>query len=113
MQGVFAPARRRAVQTLRLAFMTAPLCLGDLILDVAVKAPRLELLPVAGRHGVFEPQIQSHRLVPGDRRLELPLDGKAQPPVPHRVLRKAAAFPSRGFKKILLEYPNRLAGKAQ
>jgi hypothetical protein len=66
MLGIFASARCRAMQTLRLALMASPLCLGDLQLDVAVKVPRLELLAIARRHGVFEPKIEPHRVVLGD-----------------------------------------------
>src|SRR6266404_907691 len=113
MQGILAAARRRAVQSLRLALMAAPLRLGDLRLNIAVKAPRFKLIPVAGRHCVFEPQIEPHLVVPSDRRRHQPLDGKTQPPVPDRILREAAGFPSRSVEQLPLEHPNRLAGKAQ
>ncbi len=66
MQGIFTPPRGRTMQTLRLVLVTAPLRLGNLELDIAVEAPRLELLPVARHHRVLEPQIESHRFLLGD-----------------------------------------------
>jgi hypothetical protein len=75
------------------------LCLGDLPLDVAVKAPRLELLPVARRHRVFEPQIEPHLVIFGDRRHNRPLDRKTQPLAPDRILREAAGFPCRSVEQ--------------
>jgi hypothetical protein len=43
VQDVVAPARGRAVQALRLTLMSAPLCRGNLLLDVPVESARLEL----------------------------------------------------------------------
>src|SRR5882672_2993438 len=113
MQGILAAARRRAVQSLRLALVTAPLRLGDLRFNIAVKAPRFKLIPVAGRHCVFEPQIEPHLVVPSDRRRHQPLDGKTQPPVPDRILREAAGFPSRSVEQLPLARPDRLACTAE
>src|SRR5712692_9421695 len=93
--------------------MTAPLSLGDLPFNVEVEAPRLELLPIARRNRVFEPQIESHLVVCSDRRRIRPLDWKTQPPVADRILREAAGFPSRSVEQFPLEHPNRLARKAQ
>ncbi len=66
MQGIFTPPRGRAMQTLRLALVTAALRPGNLEFDIAVEVPRLELLPVARHHRVLEPQIESHRVLLGD-----------------------------------------------
>ncbi len=66
MQGILAPPRGRAMQTLRLTLVTAALRLGNLELDIAVEVPRLELLPVAGRDRVLEPQIEPDRFLLGD-----------------------------------------------
>jgi hypothetical protein len=46
--------------------VAAPLGLGELLLDVAVKVPRLEFRAIAGRRRIFEPQIQTHGFLGSD-----------------------------------------------
>jgi hypothetical protein len=49
MQGVFPSPRGGAVQTLGLSFMASALGSSNLMLSVALKVTRIELLSITGR----------------------------------------------------------------
>jgi hypothetical protein len=112
VQGIFAPPRGRAVQTLGLTRVSAALRLGDSLLDVTVEMPRRKLIPVARRHRLFETQIEPHCVVRGANLGNRPLGGDTEPPVADRILREAAAFPFHLLEQLRLEDAKRFTRKA-
>ena len=71
------------------------------------------MLPVAGDGNGLEPQINPYRLLRRNALCWLNLDRQTQPPVPDRILRKAAIAPFRLLQALALEHPHALASKAQ
>src|SRR5271156_2859103 len=100
------------MQALRLAFMAAALGARDLLPDGPIKMTRLELIPLAGRNRVLEAQIQAHCVLRSRNLRDRIFNRQAEPPVPHRILGKAATFPAGVLEQLLLEYPKGLAREA-
>jgi hypothetical protein len=73
--------------------MAAALRAGDLLLDGAIKMTRLERSPIAGHRRVLEAQIQPRFSLRSRDLRDRMFYRKAEPPVPDRILGKAAAFP--------------------
>src|SRR5207253_6715088 len=111
MQRVPAPVRRPAMQALRLTLVAAALGLGNARLDVAIEATALAASPIARDRHLLQPQVNAHRLFRCDGGLALHLHSQAEPPVPHRILGKAALAPFHPLQPLGLEEPKAFAAE--
>src|SRR5437879_13402096 len=93
MQCVPAPVLRSAVQALSLTLVATTLGLGNARLDIAIEATALAASPIARDRHLLQPQVNADRLFRCDGGLALHLHSQAEPPVPYRILRKAALAP--------------------
>src|SRR5271170_712187 len=100
------------MQALGLAPMAPALGVGNLLLDGAVELSRLELGAIACRRGSLEAQINAHHCLGRGSLSHGVLHRHAQPPVPDRILGKAAALPVNPVEPLLLEDPKGRAREA-
>jgi hypothetical protein len=113
MQSVFAPARRGAVQALRLTLMAAALGFGNLPFNGSIEMSGLELIAVAGGSRRLETEIQSYRIAGHSALLDRSFHGKAQPPVSNGILSETAGFPCHSMEQFWLKHAKGSAGEAQ
>src|SRR5258705_4412854 len=109
MQGFLSSPRSGSVQALGLTFMTAALSIGNYLLDISIETPRAQLIPIAGGGGVRNAQINRDFQLRRNLLRGFDCDGQTQPPVPDRILSKAAAFPFNVLKKLALKDPEGFA----
>jgi hypothetical protein len=98
VQGVFTPASHFSVNTLDLSFMPATLGLRDLKLILSVEMTRLKLLPIIRGNRNFKSQIKPNLPARRNGLRYRYFYRQAQPPVPHRILRKTTALPGGLFE---------------
>ena len=94
MQGVFSSPSGSSVKALGLTFMAAALGGCDLLLDGSKKTTRFEPVPIAGHRRVLEAQIQPHLRLRSLHLRDRMFYRSAKPPIPDRILGKAATFPA-------------------
>ena len=109
MQGLFSSPRSGSVQTLSLMFVAAALSIGNFLLDMSIETARGQLIPIAGGGDVLNAQINPDFKLRGNRLGGLDRNGRAQPPVPDRILSKAAAFPLNIIQTLMLKDPQSFA----
>ena len=109
MQGFFSSPGSGSVQALSLMLVTAALSIGNFLLDMSIETARGQLIPIAGGGDVLNPQINPHFPLRGNRLGCLDCHGQAQPPVPDRILSKAAAFPLNIIQTLTLKDPEGFA----
>src|SRR5437879_5415358 len=112
MQCVPAPVRRPAVQELSLTLVATALGLGNARLDVPIEAAALAARPIARDRHLLQSQVNAYRLLWRDGRLDRHLHWQAEPPIPHRILRKAALPPFHPLQPFRLEQPQAFAADA-
>src|SRR5205807_2246480 len=105
MQCVPAAVHCSPVQELGLTPVATALGLGNARLDVAVEATALAPSPIARDRDLLQPQVNAHRLLWCDSALDLHLQRQAEPPIPERILRKAALPPLHPLQPLGLEEP--------
>src|SRR6266478_5795548 len=113
MQSFLSSPGGGSVQALGLTFMGAALRMGDFLLDISIETPRAQLIPIAGGGGVLNSQINPDFLLRRNLLRGFDCDGQTQPPVPDRILSKAAAFPRGSLQKLALKDPEGFAREAQ
>src|SRR5665213_3869691 len=93
--------------------MAPALSLGQLLGKPACPTAGLQTFSLGGDRNVLQPQIDTDDFVRCNGFFRFHLDRQAQPPLPERILGKAATLPFDPFKAFFLEHPKALAGKAQ
>src|SRR5665213_4318081 len=113
MQGIGPAPRNFAMNALGLPLVATALDRGELLRVASCPAAGNQAFPITGHRNVLQPQVDPDGFLRRDALLGLSLDRQAQPPVPERILGKAAALPFDPFQAFTLEHPKALAGKAQ
>src|SRR6266404_284559 len=113
MQGFLSSPGSGSVQALGLTFMAAALSMGNFLLDISIETARAQLLPIAGGGDVLNAQINPDFHLRRNLLRGFDCDGQTQPPVPDRILSKAAAFPRGSLKKLSFKDPEGFAREAQ
>src|SRR2546426_1045748 len=67
--------------------------------------------PAARARHLLQPQVNAHRLLRRDRSLDPHLHRQTEPPIPPRVLRKAALPPFHPLQPLRLEDPKAFAAE--
>jgi len=109
MQGFFSSPGSGSVQALSLMLVAAALSMGNLLLDMSIETARGQLIPIARGGDVLNAQINPDFPLRGNRLGCLDRHGQAQPPVPDRILSKAAAFPLNIIQTLTLKDPEGFA----
>jgi hypothetical protein len=113
MQRVLALIRGLAVNPLRLFLVPAPLRVGERYRVALRPAPGLKGLAVARGRDSLEPEVDADRFHRRHRLIRRHGDWQTQPPVPDRILSKAAVAPLYICQRLALEYPEDLAAESQ
>src|SRR5665213_2549663 len=113
MQGIGPAPRNFAMNALGLPLVATALDRGELLRVASCPAAGNQAFPITGHRNVLQPQVDPDGFLRRDALLGLSLDRQAQPPVPERILGKAAALPFDPYQSFSLEHPHALAGKAQ
>jgi hypothetical protein len=93
MESVLAPASDLPMEALCLPPVSTPLQFCQASLRFSEESSTAEALAIAGHRNIFEAKIDPYSLFGRDRLLLLRLKVEAKPPVPDRILGKAACSP--------------------